>query len=195
MADSLNIEDRSGEKNLVFRRMLVAMGFVLLMVIALLVRLFYLQVIMHDHYVTKSTANRVQVQPLTPTRGLIYDRNGVLLAENLPSHNLQLVMERVQNLDETIATLRKFVEISAWEEKRFQSRLKRSRRPFEAVVLKEQLTEIDIAKIAANQYFLDGVEVDASLIRRYPFGTTFAHVLGYVGKINETELKAIDSSF
>lgn len=194
MADTLNIEDRTGEKNLVFRRMLVAMLLVFLMVIALVARLFYLQVVLHDHYVTKSTDNRVQVQPLTPTRGLIYDRNGVLLADNLPSHNLQLVMERVENLADTLQQLRSLIEISEWEEERFETRLKRSRRPFQPVVLKEQLTETEIARIAANRYFLDGVEIDATLIRRYPYESTFAHVLGYVGKINESELRKIDSS-
>lgn len=194
MVDTLNIEDRTGEKNLVFRRMIVAMLLVFVMVISLIARLFYLQVVQHDLYVTKSKANRVQVQPLTPTRGLIYDRNGVLLADNLPSHNLQLVMERVDDFDDTLTQLRSLIEISDWEVSRFESRLKRSRRPFQPVILKERLTETEIARIAANRYFLDGIEVDATLIRQYPYGSTFAHVLGYVGKINESELKKIDGS-
>ena len=190
--DAINIQDRSGEKNLVLRRAVVAVFLVFLMCGALLWRMFFLQVIEHDVYVTKSTANRVQVQPIAPTRGLIYDRNGNLLAENLPSHRLSLVLERIDDLDATLAELRKYVSISDREEERFRERIERYRRPYEPVELKDSLTEEEIARIAVNNYFLKGVEVDASLIRRYPYGTTFSHALGYVGKINEAELKTLD---
>lgn len=191
--DSLNLQDRTGEKTLVMRRAFVALILILILTLALLWRLFFLQVVQHDVYATKSLSNRVQVQPIPPTRGLIYDRNGNLLAENLPSHQLTLVIERVDNLDETLAFLRELVDISEREEKRFRDRLKRYHRPFEPIAIKYQLTEDEIARLAVNTYFLDGVEVQASLIRQYPYGDTFAHVLGYVGRISEQELRKLDT--
>ena len=192
MTETQSIKDRAGEKSLFFRRLLFAVFVIVLLVGALLARMFYLQIIQHDVYATLSTENRVQVEPLNPTRGLIYDRNGVLLADNVPSHNLQLVLERVKNLDETLATIRTILTVSEYEESRFRSRIKRKRRPFEPVVLKENLSEEEISRIAVNRYFLSGVEIDATLARRYPFGESFAHVVGYVGKINEAELKSND---
>ena len=192
MAETQSIKDRAGEKSLFFRRIMFSVFVLVLLAGALLARLFYLQIISHDIYATLSTENRVQVEPLNPTRGLIYDRNGVLLAENIPSHNLLIVLERVANLDNTLADIRSILPISDYEESRFRDRIKRTRRPYEAVVLKENLSEEDIARVAVNQYFLDGVEVNATLARRYPFGSTFAHAIGYVGKINETELREND---
>ena len=191
-SDQFKFQDRTGEKNLVLRRTLVAFFLVVMMTGALLWRLFFLQVVEHDVYETKSRDNRVQVQPIPPTRGLIYDRNGHLLAENLPAHQLSLVMERVDNLEQTLADLRELVEITDRQEKRFRQRLKRYRRPYEPVPIKFNLNEGEIARLAVNTYFLDGVEVEANLIRRYPYGDSFAHVLGYVGRISEKELRKLD---
>lgn len=188
----LSIQDRSGEKNLVLRRTLVAFLGILTLTSILLWRLFDLQIIQHEVFETMSLSNRVQGQDIPPTRGLIYDRNGNLLAENLPSHNLSLVMERVKDLDYTLGELRKIVEITEHQERRFRSRLRKPRRPYEPVPVKFKLSEIDIAKLAANSYFLEGVEVEATLIRRYPYEGSFAHVLGYVGRINEKELKELN---
>ena len=192
MAETQSIKDRAGEKSLFFGRMLFAVFVIFLLVGALLARMFYLQIVQHDVYATLSTENRVQVEPLNPTRGLIYDRNGVLLAENVPSHNLQLVLERVKNLDDTLATIRAILPISDYEEDRFRTRIERKRRPYEPVVLKENLSEEEISRVAVNRFFLTGVEINATLSRSYPFGSSFAHVVGYVGKINETEMKAND---
>lgn len=192
MAETQSIKDRAGEKSLFFRRFMFSVFVLVLMAAGLLARLFYLQIISHDIYATLSTENRVQVEPLNPTRGLIYDRNGILLAENVPSHNLQLVLERIEDLDDTLADIRNILPVSEYEESRFRDRLERKRRPYEPVVLKENLSEAEIAGIAVNRYFLDGVEVNATLVRRYPYGTSFAHAVGYVGKINESELREND---
>jgi penicillin-binding protein 2 len=170
---------------------------VLLLVLALLtvllMRYFSLQILSYDIYRTESDRNRVQLQSLPPKRGLIYDRNGALLAENRPSYVLSLVVERVPELDRTLALLRTMVPVSASDLKKFEARRKR-RRPYEAVPLHFRLSEKERALLAVNRYQLPGVVVEAQLVRHYPQGELFSHVLGYVGRINEQEEAAIDEA-
>lgn len=170
---------------------------VLLLVMALLavllMRYFSLQIVSYDIYRTESDRNRVQLQSLPPKRGLIFDRNGALLAENRPSYVLSLVVERVPDLDGTLALLRTMVQLSASDLKKFKARSKR-RRPYDPVALHFRLSEKERAQLAVNRYQLPGVEVEAQLIRYYPQGELFSHVLGYVGRINEQEEAAIDEA-
>ncbi|TDR54918.1 penicillin-binding protein 2 [Halomonas ventosae] len=156
-------------------------------------RLFYLQVVQHEVYSTRSEKNRVRVEPLPPTRGLIYDRNGVLLAENRPTYNLTLVRERVEDLDATLSLLVDLLEIPEEEVEAFRVRSRQRQRPFQPALLMSDLEEEQIARLAVNRHRLPGVEVQAQLLRYYPDAETMVHALGYVGRINAEELAGLDS--
>ncbi|MDI5892617.1 penicillin-binding protein 2 [Halomonas rhizosphaerae] len=156
-------------------------------------RLFYLQVVQHEVYSTRSEKNRVRVEPLPPTRGLIYDRNGVLLAENRPTYNLTLVRERVEDLDATLSLLVNLLEIPEEEVEAFRVRSRQRQRPFQPALLMSDLDEEQIARLAVNRHRLPGVEVQAQLLRYYPDAETMVHALGYVGRINAEELAGLDS--
>jgi len=156
-------------------------------------RLFYLQVVQHEVYSTRSEKNRVRVEPLPPTRGLIYDRNGVLLAENRPTYNLTLVRERVEDLDATLSLLVDLLEIPAEEVKAFRVRSRQRQRPFQPALLMSDLEEEQIARLAVNRHRLPGVEIQAQLLRYYPDAETMVHALGYVGRINADELAGLDT--
>jgi penicillin-binding protein 2 len=191
MQETLALKDHYHEKRTYIARILVAL-LVLVVLLGLLVgRYFLLQIQQHEIYRTQSDRNRVQLQPLPPKRGLIYDRNGVLLAENLPSYSLTLVKEQVSGLDDTIALLQQLIDIDDDEISKFKHQLRRHR-PYAAIPLKLKLSEEEIAIISVNRYRLPGVDVDAQLARRYPQGELFAHALGYVGRINVQEQLSID---
>jgi len=155
-------------------------------------RIFYLQVMQHEHYAAASDNNRVLLQPIVPNRGLIYDANGKLLADNRASQSLNLILERVEDVEQTLVLLQDLLPISEGDLERFAKRRKQRRRPHEPVMLRSRLTEQEIAILAVNSHRLPGVSVEAQLVRRYPFAKSTAHVLGYVGRINEQELKRID---
>lgn len=191
---SFALKDDRSEKEIFAHRAVLASLFVLSLMLVLAGRMFFLQVTEHDVYATKSDNNRVQLKSVAPIRGLIFDRNGVLLAENLPSHSLTVVIERVENIDETLALIDTLVGLSAEEKSKFLKRVNQWRRPYEAIPIKFKLSEIAIAKLMVNNPFLIGVQVEAELIRHYPQGADFAHVLGYVGQINEREKKRLDPS-
>lgn len=154
-------------------------------------RYFTLQVVEHSRYTTESERNRVHVQAIAPKRGLIKDRNGVLLAENRPSYTLGLVKERIADLDAVLNELSRLLDISAEDLELFKEQL-RFARPFEAVPLKFNLNEEERAILAVNQHVLPGVDVDAELARYYPEGELYAHVVGYTGRINQREQARID---
>lgn len=156
-------------------------------------RLFYLQVVQHEVYSTRSEKNRVRVEPLPPTRGLIYDRNGVMLAENRPTYNLTLVKERVEDLDATLSLLVELLEVPEEEVEAFRMRSRQRQRPFQPALLMSDLDEDQIARLAVNRHRLPGVEVEAQLLRYYPDAETMVHALGYVGRINAEEIASLDS--
>lgn len=187
-----SLDNKEFERRLYHRRMVVAFVIVATMLLVLIGRLFFLQVIQHEKHQALSDNNRLEVLPIAPIRGLIYDRNGELLAENLPSHTLSIVAERVDDMDHLLAELRKLIELSDDQIELFYRRLNQYRRPYNPIPLKVKLNEEEIAVLAANRYFLKGVQVEAELIRQYPHGEAFAHVLGYVGRINEQELQELD---
>lgn len=187
------LKDPARERRTFFARAIVAFLLVLMLLSVLAGRLYYLQVIQHDRYTALSDKNRVQLQPVAPTRGLIYDTNGVLLADNRPSYSVTILKEEVgKKLEPTLVELRKIIDISDREIERFKKRLKQRRRPYETVPVRFRLTEDEIAKLAVNYHRLPGVQVEADLIRYYPYGESLVHALGYVGRINERELKRLD---
>jgi len=193
MAKPIHLKDHSKDAGIVHRRLLVAGIFVLVLVSALVARLYYLQVIQYEHHSTLSENNRVHVQPIPPTRGRIYDRNGTVLAENRPSYSLTITRDRVEDLPATFDLLKSLLMLSDEDITQAQRRLMQARRPFESVPVMLELTQEQIARIAINQFRLPGVEVQASFVRYYPLSDHFAHALGYVGRINEQELKSIDT--
>lgn len=191
MAQPVALKDPTRERILYRRRFLVASALMVAMLGVIVGRYFFLQVIKHETYKTQSDRNRIQLQPIAPKRGLIFDRNGVLLAENIPSYSLVLIKERVPDLDETLSELAALIAVDDDDIRKFKKRL-RHRRPYQAVPLKFRLTEEEIARLAVNRYRLPGVDVDAQLVRHYPHGELLAHVVGYVGRINEREMDEID---
>jgi len=191
MAYRIALKDPQREQSVFAARSLTAVIIVLALLGVLLTRYYSLQISEFETYRTASERNRVQLQPLPPKRGLIYDRNGVLLADNRPSYTLSLIVERVKNMDATLAALRELVDISDSDLERFETR-RSQRRPYEHVPLRFRLDDREQARIAVNRHRLPGVTIDAQLQRFYPHGELFAHALGYVGRINERELETID---
>ncbi len=168
------------------------MFFVLGLTIILIVRLYQLQIVEFEHFQTLSDKNRMQLQSIAPIRGLIYDRHGVLLAENLPVFSVAIIPENSLDLEETLAKVRNIIDVSPEQIKGFKKRMLRTRRPFQSVILKSKLSEQEIARIEVRRHELQGVEVQAELARHYPMGDSMAHAIGYVGRINEQELNDVD---
>lgn len=185
------IKDPRGEAALFRRRSLVGFGLILLGLVALSGRFFYLQVMRHDEFVTRSENNRVKPRAIPPARGLIYDRNGVLLADNVPAFRLEVVPEQVPDMKAMLAQVGAVVPLDRDDISAFKKQLKQSHR-FESVPLKLHLSEDDIARFAINRWRFPGVDVVPYLTRRYPFGELFAHVVGYVGRIDADDLEHLD---
>ena len=188
-----SIQDRQREARLVVVRAAVA-GLVVLLALSLVImRLMRLQVQQHEHFSVLSQDNRVKVQPVPPTRGLIYDAKGVLLADNHPSFSLEITIEKVEDLQGTIEALAAIIPVDETDRARFE-RMKRQRVRFQGVPLRLNLTPEEVARFSVDSYRFPGVDVRAELIRTYPRGELTAHVLGYVGRINEEETQRIDTS-
>ena len=175
------------------RRVLVAGLFVLLLTGILVARYAFLQVEMHDQFRTQANENRILTEPIAPSRGLIRARDGELIARSRPSYTLSIVPERVEDIDATIDTLSQWVTISDGQRRRFFRRVGERRRPFSPVILRFELSEAEIARVAVQRHHLEGVEVAAHSVRDYPFRGLFAHSLGYVGRINERELAQLNA--
>lgn len=193
MPQPIRIKDHERDARLVRKRVVVGAVAIVLLVCVLIARLYFLQVIQYEYHSTLSENNRVHVQPIPPTRGLIFDRNGVIIADNRPSFSLTMTRERAgaewRGLLDVIVEV---LELSPDDRKLFEKRMRQGRRPFEPVPILFELSEEQIARIAVNQFRLPGVEVVAQLVRHYPLGEHFAHSVGYVGRINEAELKVLD---
>jgi penicillin-binding protein 2 len=187
------IKDARSEGEL-FRRRAVA-GFVLILLglAGLIGRYVFLQVQRYDEFATRSENNRVKPLPIPPARGLIYDRNGVLLANNVPAFRLEVVPEQVKDMDAMLVQLGRVIPLGQDDLDAFHKQLKQSRR-FESVPLKLRLTEDEIDRFAVNRWRFPGVDVVPYLNRRYPFGGLFAHVIGYVSRIDADDLVRLDPS-
>ncbi len=166
---------------------------VLLLTLVLVGRLVYLQILSHEHYATLSQHNRVSIYPVPPIRGLIYDRNGVVLAENVPTFRLELIPEQIRDLDATIHRLSQLIDIDESAIERFYKE-RRRKRSFDSIPLRFGLSDEEVAILAVNRYRFPGVEIKAGLTRHYPQGALLAHVVGYVGRISESDLNTIDSA-
>ena len=189
----VTIKDHIRESRLFNERAAVSLVIAMLLVLVIVARLVYLQIISHEHFATLADENRISIIAIPPTRGLIYDRNGVLLAQNLPSFSLEITPEQVPDMDATLAGLRELLDISEDEEQRFR-RQARQYRPFNSIPLKFHLSDEEVARFAVNRYRFPGVEIEARLIRDYPLGQRAVHAIGYVGRINEEELQTLDAA-
>lgn len=184
------IRDYTAEAKLFTRRAIVAFISILALVGVLLGNLYYIQIEQYQDYKTRSNDNRIKIVPIAPNRGLIYDRNGKLLASNRPVFNLEITPEKVVDIDQTIAGLRKIIPISDEQVETFKKERLQTRR-FRSVPLLTQLSEQDVAKISVRQYQFPGVEVTAVLKRYYPYGSALTHVLGYVSRINDRDIRRL----
>ncbi|MES9941254.1 MAG: penicillin-binding protein 2 [Candidatus Thiodiazotropha sp. 6PLUC2] len=188
-----SIKDYLHESQLFLGRAIVSSILVIIALGVLVGRLFFLQVENHEHFTTLSQDNRVKLEPLPPTRGLIFDRNGTILAQNLPAYSLEIVPEKTKDLQTTIDRLSEIITISEDDIQRFH-RLRKQRRRFDSIPIRVRLQEEEVARIAIHRHRFPGVDVKATLLRDYPQGVQTAHLLGYVGRINEKELLQIDTS-
>jgi penicillin-binding protein 2 len=192
MAASSHIKDPNREQRDFTTRVIALFLLALLAIFVLIARMIHLQVADYEKYRTRSDQNRIQVQPIGPPRGLIFDRNGVLLADNKPVFTLALIAEQITNLDALLVELHKLVEFDERDVDAFKKRFDRRRRPFEPVPLKVVLSEEEIAALAVNRFRLSGVVVKPELVRHYPLGTLMGHALGSVRRISEDDLKVLD---
>ena len=171
-----------------FKLRLGVLGFLVLAAFSLLAfRFYYLQINRYDYYQTLAENNRISVVPITPNRGLITDKNGVVLAHNFFVYTLEITPSKVDNLEETIAQIAQLVEVSPSDLKRFKKQ-KTESHTFESIPLRTHLNEIEAAKFAVNRYRFPGVELKSRLFRHYPLGKQGAHMIGYIGRINDKDL-------
>jgi len=191
MPHSIAIKDQNREVRIYGARVVLAILIVLALLSIILMRYFSLQITDYEVYKVQSERNRVQLQSLPPKRGLILDRNGILLADNRPSYVLSIVRERVNDLEATLTEIQALLPLSESDLDNFHKKLKWSR-AYETVPLRFRLTEEERARLAVNRYRMPGVVVDARLLRHYNHGELFSHSLGYVGRINERESYGLD---
>ncbi|MEM1243463.1 MAG: penicillin-binding protein 2 [Pseudomonadota bacterium] len=187
------IHNKKLERNQYRSRLLTLTLIVLFFILVLLARLFYLQISEHHRYVTLSKQNQIAVIPIAPARGLIFDRNGILLAKNKPVFSLDIIPYKVKHLKKTLAALKKIVPLSRDEVAEFYKTL-RQKRAFDPVPLKYNLSQTEMAEFAVNQWRFPGVMINAHLLRYYPYNGEFAHVLGYMGRIDAKELAQLSQS-
>lgn len=193
ISESDRLRDYIRETRLLQNRMFVAAAAVLLLMFVVLARLIYLQVLNQEHYLTLSQNNRISVVAIPPARGLIYDRNGVLLARNLPAFGLEVIPEQVADIEATLRALHEVVAISPADVKRFR-RLLKQKRTTRGVLLRLRLSEEELARFAVNRPRFHGVDIVAGVTRDYPLGASTAHAVGYVGRISEDDLDQLGDS-
>ncbi|QNB09604.1 penicillin-binding protein 2 [Herbaspirillum frisingense] len=175
-------------------RLLAASVLVLVCFSLLLARFLWLQVVRHDAYAAQAEENRISVVPIVPNRGLILDRNGVVLARNYSAYTLEITPSKIKtNIDDLIDELGTIVEIQPRDRRRFR-RLQEESKNFESVPIRTRLTDEEVAKFTAQRYRFPGVEVQARLFRQYPYGKTAAHVIGYIGRISQRDAERIADS-
>ncbi|EXU73582.1 peptidoglycan DD-transpeptidase MrdA [Erwinia mallotivora] len=183
--------DYTAEQALFVRRALVAFLGIFLLSIILVVNLYHLQIIRYNDYTTRSNVNRIKLVPVAPSRGIIYDRNGIPLALNRTIWQIELVPDKVENLEKTLLALRPIVNLSDEDLIAFEKERKRSRR-FTSIPVKTGLNEEQVARFAVNQYAFPGVEVKGYQRRYYPYNSALTHVLGYVSKINDRDVERLN---
>jgi len=188
------IKDNQRELQQFRLRLTVLGGMVFFCFALLLARFIWLQIVKYSDFAVKAEENRIAVVPVVPNRGLILDRNGVVLARNYSAFTLEITPSKLNTtLDEAIDELSKLVSVEVKDRKRFKKLLEESK-GFESVPLRTRLTDEEVARFSAQRFRFPGVEVQARLFRQYPLGETASHVIGFIGRINQSEIKAIDQT-
>jgi penicillin-binding protein 2 len=190
MSKREQLKDDFLENRLIRRRLVLSAIFTVILLSLVLGRLYVLQIVEHEHFSTLSDSNRVRIKALPPTRGLIFDRHGVVMANNLPAYRLEIVPEEVEDLDSTLLQLKQYIDYTEQDLKRFEQSSKR-RRPFESIPLRLNLRDEEVARLAVNLHRFEGVEINARLTRNYPQGAHAVHALGYVSRIDERDLSEV----
>jgi penicillin-binding protein 2 len=175
-----------------FRLAVTALGVALCFII-LSGRFFYLQIVQHEYYTTRAEDNRISLAPIVPNRGVIFDRNGTILARNYSAFTLEVTPSKVLDLDLTIETLGQVIEVLPKDRRRFRKLLEESKN-FESLPIRTRLSDEEVAKFTANRYRFPGVEVKARLFRQYPLGAVASHALGYIGRVNPRDLEIIEEN-
>jgi len=188
MVSKWQLKDHEAEKKLFNHRLVVAGVFIVVLFVALILKLVNLQIYQHEYFTARSDGNRLHSQYVPPARGLIFDRNGKLLAENQPIFNLTAVPEQIGNFDETLEILSGLIRLTDDDIEQFNSRLQRNRVPFSSVPLRYILDEEEKSKVAVNGHLLPGIAIEPQFVRSYPLASLTAHSVGYVSEINREEL-------
>lgn len=172
-------------------RLVVALGIIVLGFSLLFARFFWLQVMQHEYYSTRAENNRISLVPILPNRGLIMDRNGIILAHNYSAYTLEITPSRVTSLEGTIDSLAEIIDIRPKDRKRFRKLLEESKN-FESLPIRTRLTDEEVARFVARRYLFPGVDIKARLFRQYPYKETASHLLGYIGRINDRDITRIE---
>ena len=173
-------------------RLMLSAGFVLFLFILLLARFVYLQAFQHEHYQAMAENNRISVVPIVPSRGIILDRNGVVLARNYSAYTLEIKPSEIANMTETLAGLAQVIDIQAKDIKRFKKLLSENH-SLESLPIRTRLSDEEVARFAAQRYRFPGVEIQARLFREYPFGEGMSHLIGYIGRINQKDAEQLEA--
>ena len=189
----MEIKNKDSERSIFFFRLNVITVFLVVVLVCIVFRVFYLQILNHEHFITRAQENRLKIQPIVPPRGLIYSSDGVLLAGNKPSFSLLVVPEKVNDMEGSILRLSRLMQLDTGGVKETLGGLKK-RAGFQSVMLKNQLTEEEVAIFSVNRFRFPGFFIDSSLVRYYPMGSDMAHIVGYVGKMNSRDLSGVDNS-
>ncbi|RTY55620.1 penicillin-binding protein 2 [Pantoea sp. YU22] len=189
----MNFRNFEAEEKLFARRALVAFALVVICFTILAVNLYRLQVRDHGYYQTRSNQNDIKMIPVAPTRGLIYDRNGIPLVHNVTWYDITLTPYKIDDMQATLKALTPIVDLKPDEIDAFTRALKQSSR-YKPVMLKEELTDEEVARFSVNQYRFTGVSIDTYQDREYPYGADLAHVVGYVSKINDNDYKRLNAA-
>lgn len=190
-----HVELKNSQREIYFfrLRLAISIGFVLVLLFLLLTRFVYLQVIKHNHFQTLAESNRISIVPIVPSRGLIVDRNGVILAHNSSGYTLEITPNKVADLEGTIDQLAKIVDIQPKDRKRFK-KLQAESHNFESLSIRNRLTDEEVARFAAQSYRFPGVEIKARLFREYPYNAMTSHLIGYIGRINDSDMQQLEDS-
>jgi penicillin-binding protein 2 len=189
------VELKNSQREIYYFRLRLALGisFVLVLLSILLARFIYLQVIKHDHFHTLAENNRISIVPIVPNRGLILDRNGVILAHNYSGYTLEITPNKVADLEATINQLAELVDIQPRDRKRFKKLLAESHN-FESLSIRNRLSDEEVARFAAQSYRFPGVEIKARLFRDYPYSERTSHLIGYIGRINQSDKDQLEEN-
>jgi len=186
------IKDQRDEQRLFKRRARAAFFIIVVSILALLSRFVWLQIFAHENFATRSESNRVSIRPVIPNRGLIYDRRGRVVAENRPAYRLEIIPEKVEDVDALLDELSGLIALSEGDRKSF-AKSRRYFRVFDSIPVKFNLSEQEVARFAVNQHHFKGAYVVPYLARYYPYGQLLTHVIGYVGRLDEADIARVDA--